>query len=406
MQNTSNSVHWVNANTAETMKGDIDSILKENSSPKKVQQHDDTLHTARAFCKFLQTRSGWLLVFDNADDIRQDFENFIPFHVSGNILFTSRNSRLARLLPKAIEINVGRLPEQEALEMFLAISNRSDVAEERLDGQLVPAKIIRELDSFPLAIVQAASFLRFYNSISGTEYLKYLKDEAERPALLSFSTDYENYNKTVMTTWEMSYESLTNDPKNVDASQLLCLLGFLNPAGVSFQYLHSAHENRDGLLRADLRLSTDYLKDSLSFKLSVDTLVALSLVQRKRIPDDSDILTLHPLVHEWVRVRLDRVHDGYILRDKMLTLSSALAVHQISIDKDFASFERLSWIPRWPMQSSRADLDIAFLYIERARAAIRKCSLEMMLLLCANFLYLQWKKYRIEEEPLRPMLLS
>ena len=54
-----------------------------------------------------------------------------------------------------MDIKVGGLPDNEALDMFLAIVNRTDIAEEYMDRQHVPARVVKDLENFPLAIAQA-----------------------------------------------------------------------------------------------------------------------------------------------------------------------------------------------------------------------------------------------------------
>ena len=218
-----------------------------------------------------------------------------------------------------MKIKVERLPERAALEMFLAIMNRCDVVQKHLEAQSVPVRTIKELDHFPSAIAQAASFLRVYNTITDVDYLTSPKDEADRLKLLSLSSDYENYNKTVMTTWELSCDALVKDRSSPYAARLLCVPRFPDSAGVLLKYLHGANEDFDVLsergLRPELLEDMMYLKDSLDCKISFHTLVELSLVHRSQDWTHDIKLNLHPLVHEWVRVRILRDCTGLDLRD-------------------------------------------------------------------------------------------
>lgn len=320
---------WINADTNETITHDISALLQKALPSEVYNQLDDAGRRIEQFFTLLQEQKNWLLIFDNADNIEIKFDAYLPPNATGNILFTSRNSRLSALLPSAVDIKVGRLQDNEALDMFLAIANRRDIAEEYMDGHHVPTRVAKDLDNFPLAIAQAASFLRYYSTISCTDYMQYLKDENERPALLSFSTNYENYSKTVSTTWEVSYQSLLRNSTTVNAARLLCILGFLNPAGVSEANLHYAYGDEHGRIREELLEYANILRDNLDFKRSVDTLVALALVQRTR----HGFMNVHPLVHEWIRVRLRCQPDGARLNNELVTLSHAISLQPIrSID--------------------------------------------------------------------------
>ena len=382
----------------ETIGKDVTSILRPYRALNDDASQQESSQMASAFRGFLQKREKWLLVFDNADNIEIAYDTYMPPNASGRVLFTSRNSRLARLVQNAEEIKVEGLPDNEALDMFLAIVNRADISGEHLENQPVSAHIVRELDNFPLAIAQAASFLRYYNSISGAEYIKYLKNEAERPTLLAFSTNYENYNKTVMTTWELSYRNLIQDSRAGNAAKILCLLGFLDPAGTSEKYLHAAHESRDGALRAEVLKDADFLKDNLNFKLSVDTLIALSLCQKSKNhsgdhiltlhPSGDHILTLHPLVHEWTRIRLRRDEPGKRLQNEMVVLSNALAIHHVDVSKvwEHRNLEERGriWLP-----PPRNQLDSAIVRTGQAMDDMLSPSIETVLLVCADILYAQ-----------------
>lgn len=379
---------WINADTPDTIGKDIEQILKATYKEETSTASSERPQKAKAFRKYLKGTANWLLGFDNADNPSMDFTSYMPQTASGHILFTSRNSRLARVLPNAVGISVAGLPDNEALEMFSAIVDRSDITEEMYDNHPVPLSIVKELERFPLAIAQAASFLRVYNSISGADYLNYLRDQSERTRLLSFSVNYENYNETVMTTWEISYQNLKEDTSSADAAKLLCLLGFLEPVGASEKFLHCAHEVRDGHLRPSLLESADYLRDSLNFRLCVDTLVALSLVQRSKEWRTGHRLTLHPLVHEWIQARLLRDEDGRKLRDECLLLSNALALHQIDLGEEW---ESKSFREQWGLwRAERNEEDDAMRRTEKALADVKTHGIETFLLFNAYLTYQQW----------------
>lgn len=403
MDRTASSVIWINADTIETITKDLSHILSYPAACSLKFLPDDP-QIAQYLRNHLQRRKDWLLIFDNADDINIGFEAYVPPNARGRILFTTRNSRLARLLHNAVEIKIEGLPDDEALEMLFAVAERNGLSDEYIDGQHVAECIVKELGYFPLAIAQAASFLRFYHSISGTEYIRYLRDEAERPTLLSFSALYDNYNKTVMTTWEVSYQSLLDDPRTVNAARLLCLLGFLDLSGVSASYLHSAHESRDGLLNEDLLKNAYYLKDNLDFRLSVDTLIALSLVQRSlREPElgygflPKDIISLHPLVHEWIRVRLLRDENGKTIRDGMVAFCCALALHQVRLSEEWKDRRWLGPYENW--QPPPDELRLALTRTKQALVDIKNIGIETVLLASADILYRQWRRASAEEQP-------
>lgn len=394
-QSNKGSVIWINADTDETITHDISAILREALPPDVYSQLDDDDRRIRRFLNLLREQENWLLIFDNADNIELKFDLYLPLNGKGHALFTSRNSRLSALLPSAVDIKVGRLPDDEALDMFLAIANRRDIAEEYVDKQHVPTRLIKDLDNFPLAIAQAASFLRYHNSISCTTYVQSLKDEDERLTLLSFSTKYENYSKTVSTTWEVSYQNLLRTSETIKAASLLCILGFLGSAGVSESDLHSVHGTHGGRLRKELLEHTDVLRDNLDFKRSVDTLIALSLVQKTPNFDiyfmetRHNFLTVHPLVHEWIRIRLRYQPDGTRLTANMVKLSNAILLQMTpsmdlwQVQKQTNYYVHENAAPSLMIQRTRETL-----LGNPPMVKVQNFSIETVLWICLNFVCL------------------
>ena len=231
--------------------------------------------------------------------------------------------------------------------------------------------------------------------------MKFLKDENERLTLLSFSTNFGNYSKTVSTTWEVSYQSLLRDVTTAKAARLLSILGFLEPAGVSETELHSAHETKHGRIREKLVQHVDVLKNDLDFKRSVDTLIAMSLVEKAPKYHSGErqfFLSVHPLVHEWTRVRLRHQHDGTRLTANMVTLSHAISLQEIaSIDKwdvqDYSNlrnyentfgYHRLERLQGSPLQN-------------QSTVDVQTISIETVILLSLNFVWLP-RKPSLEKE--------
>jgi hypothetical protein len=95
------------------------------------------------------------------------------------------------------------------------------------------AKIVEVLDYLPLAICQAAAYIRQV----AMEFSAFLTayDEYRRDLSNWTSQGIRQYPHTVATTWNMSFIS-ANDPTAVE---LLHLLSFLNPDGILIQFLQS-----------------------------------------------------------------------------------------------------------------------------------------------------------------------
>ena len=142
------------------------------------------------------------------------------------------------------------------------------------------------------------------------EYLTYLKPRSiDRERLLRFKQANPTYPDSVMTTWEISLQYLERTQPR--ASWILQLLGFLDPSYISEKLLTAVTETipwsydetlAGKQLAFKYRTLVAFLKDDVGFRVAIGTLVSLSLVQRHL---SGPTLHVHPLVHEWTRVRLN-----------------------------------------------------------------------------------------------------
>ena len=67
-----------------------------------------------------EKRENWLLLFDNADDIKLDLSRFFPSCSHGNILITTRNHETCVHAPD-FNYNVGSLTPEDARELLLRV---------------------------------------------------------------------------------------------------------------------------------------------------------------------------------------------------------------------------------------------------------------------------------------------
>jgi hypothetical protein len=257
----------------------------------------------------------WLLVFDNFDDIRMNIRPFIPTSAAGNVIVTTRDRRIiGSLADSGIELQGLAFAEGEELLLRLQHHNTPvKSADPRLHPEYSAIQyIVRELHGFPLALDQAAAFIRENAPMTFQEYANYLKPRSEdRELLLSFKEANPKYPESIMTTWEISMRSLEAD--RPQASLILTLLGFFSHSLISENVLRSATATsswtfasypKERTLDQNEKCCLDYLTDGARFRVSVGILVSLSLVTRSLDYHFGPALSVHPLVHEWIRLRL------------------------------------------------------------------------------------------------------
>src|SRR5438309_11472248 len=145
---------------------------------------------------WLQERTGWILLLDNADDVMSSEVFQLLPRFGGDIIITTRD-----FIPptKAEVIHIDKMTEQEALSLLVGPSP-IDGSTEFQHAQ----EIVVELDYLPLAINLAHAYISNMG-ISLKEYLEQFKDR--RSSLLSYrDKDNSEYNHSVATVWQISLE--------------------------------------------------------------------------------------------------------------------------------------------------------------------------------------------------------
>jgi hypothetical protein len=82
-------------------------------------------------------RTEWLLVFNNADDIRLNLVQYFPSGSHGNIIITSRNPDLGQ--HAQAECKVDRMDLEESVDLLLSVSRHDtqDTENRKIGKQLV-----------------------------------------------------------------------------------------------------------------------------------------------------------------------------------------------------------------------------------------------------------------------------
>ena len=115
---------------------------------------DDSVESVLEWISFLQEE--WLIVFDNADVPPPEVvQKFIPPGNRGNIMITSRNRSMGRIVSFENMIEIKEMEEKDAITLLLKASCL-DPLPEHLE---VSKKIVTELYCIPLAIDHAGAYI-------------------------------------------------------------------------------------------------------------------------------------------------------------------------------------------------------------------------------------------------------
>ena len=190
----------------------------------------------------------WLIVFDNADAPPPEVvAKFIPSGNRGNILITSRNKMMGRIVSLENRIEIKEMEDADAITLFLKASSL-DPLPEHLEAV---KKIVTELHGIPLAIDHAGAYIDA-GKCDVDQYLRQLS--MHRQALMSDATftGASNYNQTVYGTWDLSFKEIEkrtgghSTPKDAQAAQaailILQICAFYHHTSISKNIFQSAAE--------------------------------------------------------------------------------------------------------------------------------------------------------------------
>ncbi|KAJ7614890.1 P-loop containing nucleoside triphosphate hydrolase protein [Roridomyces roridus] len=234
----------------------------------------------------------WTLLFDNADDPKLKLLPFLPQCIHGKIIITSRNPQLAVYGP-ASHSQVGDLDQENAALLLLARA-----VKEHTDENYKMA-----LSYLPLAIVQAGAYMAKFKCLM--DYLSIYRQNKEELLRQHPDQTLDNYEWTVYTTWQISFEKLS--PVAAQFLQLCALLHHSNIPGSIFakatQWILKNEGNETESMREARKFLQNFVSGSGSGSRSqqylrkiVAEIEEYSLIQSQ---EASDRLDMHPLVHLW-----------------------------------------------------------------------------------------------------------
>ncbi|KAK3935444.1 acyl transferase/acyl hydrolase/lysophospholipase [Diplogelasinospora grovesii] len=251
----------------------------------------------------------WLLIFDNVDqDYERDRETraydvrqYLPGD-HGSVLITTRLSRLAQL---GNSRQLGKVDTEFSMAIFQKWRGRQvDDADE------VVRELLGLLDGLPLALAQAASYLR-ETELDTASYLRLYKQQWSELMASDSNSDSPlvDYQRSIATTWTISFQAV--EARNRSAADLVRLWAFL--------------DNRDlwhGLIRAATDVSTEWPKwlyemacSEVRFLDAARLLLRYSMIEAQESVPGS--YSMHPVVHTWT---------SHILVDPTRTWFMRLAV--------------------------------------------------------------------------------
>ena len=339
----------------------------------------------------------WLLIIDNADDEDLDIEDYFPHGERGCILITTRDRDKRHLGTVGKKFySFERLADSEAEELLLEAAKALQPYEE--EATKAARLISKELHCLPLALVLAGQAIRTRAS-SWAGYLNYYKENRQTLARIAIKrrATISKHDRERRTCVYVNFEPLlaemehSTDQAATDAFDLMQFFAFLHHRNIRRDILVKAVENPgieakttqaeeddqpksnsvrsaeswSNIVKQQLMRFVEGLLSNPSFSwLFVRQTTVLPAILRNEAllnhhvdsdrldralfhlqkysfispGEELDTYTVHPLIHEWTRIRLDSS-----AREAIWCEAAASALAQcIVLDANALSPERIA----------------------------------------------------------------
>lgn len=320
MKEICSAIFWVDASSENSLKKDFEQIYEriKKTGAALADTHSKSVYVQKSFCEWPHP---WLMVFDNYDDpqVFSNIQEFIPESSFGRILITSRHADTLALADEKGRIELRGLAQKDAVELLLRQSALQGVQH---DDHAASA-IVERLGCHPLAIDQAGSYIH-KRRISLEEFL--IDYESRQKTILQEIPRMTQYRRKVLdadqeillnvfTTCELSFQQLlAKDDSRRISGRLLTFIAFFHCSSFYESVIRGFWNNP--LRVAWSPEASHFLSECLGLSdgkwdsgIFLDRLVELrdlSLIQSfNRDPHGYSYLTLHPLIQDWLILRLD-----------------------------------------------------------------------------------------------------
>ncbi|KAK4216727.1 hypothetical protein QBC37DRAFT_416094 [Rhypophila decipiens] len=314
------SIMWFDATSRATVQMRFAQIAdKLCDHQRRFENPEAAIHHVSSTLSSLG--SPWLFVLDNYDRVEsfRGILSLLPDVPNGSVLITSRHSGCASL---GTCIPLTGMAEPEAVELLLERAAIKPTPETETEARTVVAL----LGYLPLAIDQTTAYIRS-RKISLGEFVRHYNKRKDR--IIAFKPTVSDYYRmrtdtldhssepeslSVWTTWEMSFDQIKTSDSGLDPHHLrhfLSTLAFFNKLDIGMDMFQAHYEeNPSPPSWMEIFVDSDYPEwDKYSYQDAVSFLEQLSLIQCHQKSDKhteagSPYVSLHPLVRDWIQLRL------------------------------------------------------------------------------------------------------
>ena len=299
------AVAWIDASSPASVLQSYRVIAKQFPNPPDPDVDEDGVMSLvkGSFQKFSRS---WLVVLDNYDNPKafsaRSIKEYIPLTgKNGHVLITSRHRDSARL---GHEIVVSSMTVDESVNLLLRRAAQGDEAPQC-------AAIAETLGYLPLAVDQAGSYIRAHELRLKDFISRY---EERKKSILSETPEQWEYRRSinegpeeylsVFTTWELSFEQLSGDNREKGYKEhFLTLAAFFDKKEIAERYFKALYNAEKPAWMTIF--VTDEKWDTFKFEDLLTELRKLSLLQTLTRRDDQSYLSFHPVVRDWIQLRVN-----------------------------------------------------------------------------------------------------
>ena len=239
-QSSYSRIYWISAVSQKSLLDGYEKIAKR--AEINIPPDSKPIEIADRVLSWLRKTQNWLLVIDNLDDIdvlstrNLNIQNIVGTLLpqpgpQQHTLITTRNCHADNIPAQSVEVSL--FDRSESIELLASLSNIPVLSEAT---ELESAeKIVYELGYLPLAIVQAAAYIKEVTKSFGSFLEQYHTHRSDLHRWIP--QGLRPYSYSVATTWSMSFEVVRT--RNPQGAELFQLLSFLNPDGVRIDFLQS-----------------------------------------------------------------------------------------------------------------------------------------------------------------------
>jgi len=231
------SIFWISGTSQASLLSGFQQIATQTKCTAEGIDTDSS-QCVRDVHTWLDVQTSWLLIIDNLDDIDL-ITVFLPLNDrQKHTIITTRNPNSEGIPAQGLEIRL--LDPVDAVLLLSTLSKITTINNSLESKQAY--QIVQQLGHLPLAIEQAAAYIREVAGTYATFLDDYNKNHKEIHQWIP-QGNRESYSRSVATTWSMSFNIVRdNQPQ---AAQLFQLLSFLNPDGILIDFLLSGAEVLD-----------------------------------------------------------------------------------------------------------------------------------------------------------------